>query len=140
MTPLLFVLLALQTQPDHDLVCLSDRATGDVEVAILQRDPGGDWRHRRDDGQWAPPEMERRPEAQGLDWYEAGEPIVRDGIVYRPHGQTFSPGGAVNRYLRHVGLHEGAPLFSLWPGGDRDLAVLVSQKGCVFRVYDRSEG
>ncbi|RZJ46339.1 MAG: hypothetical protein EON87_05010 [Brevundimonas sp.] len=138
-TPLLFA-LALQAAPDPVLTCVSDPATGDVRVMLLFPAPDGEGRRTLDSaGQQSPVVLEDRPEAAGLDWYEAGTPIVRDGVTYRPNPHTFSTGGAVNRYLRHVGLHEGAPLFSIWPGGDIDLAVLVHQENCVFRVYGRDE-
>lgn len=135
----LVAVLALQAGPEHRLFCLADPASGEVEVALLQPAADGSWRRPGPAGAWTRAAMKGRPEAAGLDWYEAGEPIVRDGVRHLPAPQTWSPGGAVNRYLRHIGLHDGAPLFSIWPGGGRDLAVLVRQEGCVFRSYLREE-
>ncbi|HWQ86059.1 hypothetical protein [Brevundimonas sp.] len=133
----LIAALLLQTAASpHGLICLSDPATGAVEVVLSHTGPDGRLEANLD-GKWVPPRLEDRPEAAGLDWYQSGAPIVRDGVRYTRSDGTWSPGAAVNRYLRHVGLHEGAPLFSVWPGGDIDLAVLVRQDGCEFHVYDR---
>lgn len=129
--------IVLQTAaPSNGLICLSDPATGAVEVVLSHTDADGRLEVNLD-GQWGPPGLEGRPEADGLAWYRSGAPIVRDGVRYIQAERTSSPGGAVNRYFRHVGLHDGAPLFSLWPSGDIDLAVLVRQQGCQFRVYER---
>ncbi|MDP3801440.1 hypothetical protein [Brevundimonas sp.] len=131
--------LLLQTAaPAHGLICLSDPATGEIEVVLSSTRPDGRLEANLD-GKWVPPRLEDRPEAAGLDWYRSGAPIVRDGVRYArgADGRTWSPGGAVGRYFRHVGLHDGAPLFSVWPGGDVDLAVLVRQEGCLFAVYER---
>jgi len=118
----------LQTAaPSNGLICLSDPATGEADGRLKVNL----------DGKWGPPRLEGRPEAADLEWYQSGAPIVRDGVLYVRTERTSSPGGAVNRYYRHVGLHEGAPLFSVWPSGDVDLAVLVRQEGCEFQVYDR---
>ena len=116
---------AMHLQPGPPLaqiVCESDPATGELDIFPIIE---------------APAEPFAGPEAAGLDWYRTGEPIEIDGVRYEPVGSEWSPGGAVNRYLRHVGLHRGAPLFSVWPGGDIDLAVLVRQEGCVFRTYEQ---
>ena len=130
------VLLLQTAAPSNGLICLSDPATGEVEVVLSHT--GADGRLEVNlDGKWAPPRLEGRPEAAGLEWYQSGAPIVRDGVRYVRTERTTSPGGAVNRYYRHVGLHEDAPLFSVWPSGDVDLAVLVRQEGCEFQVYDR---
>lgn len=135
----LSVLRASAGEPEYDVLCLADPGTGDVEVTSIRRMPGRDWTMLDENGRWSSPDLDGRPEAAGLDWYRSGRPIARDGGIYRPVKGTWSAGGAVNRYFRHVGLHEGAPLFSFWPGGDIDLAVLVRQKGCVFHIYAREE-
>lgn len=133
---LLAALLLQTAAPADGLICLSDPVTGEVEVVLSHTRPDGRLEVNID-GKWVPPRLEDRPEAAGLDWYRSGAPIVRDGMRYTrdEDGRTWSPGGAVNRYFRHVGLHDGAPLFSVWPGGDIDLAVLVRQDGCEFDVY-----
>ena len=123
-------------QATTGFVCMSDPATGDVEIVMTRRNLDGVL-EADIDGKWASARLEDRPEAANLDWYRSGAPIVRDGVRYVRTEQTSSHGTAVNRYFRHVGLHDGAPLFSVWPGGDIDLAVLVSQQGCVFHVYRR---
>lgn len=135
---LLAALLLQTAAPVHGLICLSDPATGAVEVVLSHTRPDGRL-EANIDGKWVPPRLEDRPEAAGLGWYRSGAPIVRDGVRYTRDegGGTWSPGAAVGRYLRHVGLHDGAPLFSLWPGGDIDLAVLVRQEDCEFQVYER---
>lgn len=138
MSPSLFAAIVLQvTAPSEwGLICLSDPRTGNVDVTQSRSGSGGTL-EANVNGKWIPAKIEDRPEAASLAWYESGDPIIRDGIRYTrdPEGGTWSPGGAVNRYLRHVGLHDGAPLFSVWPGGDIDLAVLVRQEDCVFDVY-----
>ena len=116
---------ALTLQPGPPLaqiICESDPATGELDIFPITQ---------------APAKPFPGPEAADLDWYRTGEAINHAGERYEPVGGEWSPGGAVNRYLRHIGLHEGAPLFSVWPGGDIDLAVLVRQQGCVFRTYAR---
>lgn len=132
------IILQATAPSEWGLVCLADPRTGDVDVTRSR--PGADGVLEANvDGKWIPARLEDRPEAAGLAWYQSGAPIVRDGVRYtRPsEGRPWSPGGAVRRYFRHVGLHDGAPLFSVWPGGDIDLAVLVRQQECEFEVYSR---
>lgn len=141
-TALIATLLMQSASPAYGVACRADPDTGEVDVTVARVGDDGTLMApaSRHDRKWEPLGLEGRPEAAGLDWYEAGDPIVRDGVRYLPGPDTWSPGAAVNRYLRHAGLHEGAPLFSLWPGGDIDLAVLVRQEGCVFRTYERESG
>lgn len=125
MNAALILALALQPGPPlAQMVCQSDPATGELDVFPVVA---------------APPEPFPGPEAAALDWYQTGEPLEIDGVRYEPAEQEWSTGGAVRRYLRHVGLYRGAPLFSLWPGGDVDMVVLVRQQGCVFRTYSPVE-
>ena len=113
------------------MICLPDPVTGEIDTMPATRDPAG---LLRGTGPGAPElKLDPRAEAQGADWYRNREPIVWNGKTYRPGGEWRET--ALRRYLRHQGLYRGVPLLSLWPGGDRTLAVLVEQESCTFRSY-----
>jgi hypothetical protein len=116
-------------------ICLADAQTGNVEVVLAERDADGLLRSLGP----MPREirLERSVEAAHADWFREREPLVWKGKTYRP-GEDWQA-TAVNRYLRHQGLYRGVPLLSLWPGGDRTLAVLVDQESCTFRRYEPIE-
>jgi hypothetical protein len=135
------IILQATAPSEWGLVCLSDPRTGAVDVTQSRLGADGVL-EANVDGKWIPARLEDRPQAAGLAWYKTGDPIVREGVRYTRdrEGRTWSPGGAVGRYFRHVGLHDGAPLFSVWPGGDIDLAVLVHQQECEFAIYSPEPG
>ena len=113
-------------------ICVADARTGEVESVLAQRDPAGILR-RIDDGT-TELKLDPRLEARHADWYRERRPIVWNGKTYRAGSEWRE--SALNRYLRHQGLYRGVPLMSLWPGGDRTLAVLVDQETCTFRRYE----
>ena len=113
-------------------VCVADAATGEIDVVIASVEADGTLRKiGRTPG---PIALDPALEAQDAPWYRSAEAIVWRGKTYRKGGEWQE--SALNRYLRHQGLHRGVPLFSLWPGGDRVLAVLVDQERCIFGRYE----
>ena len=113
-------------------ICVANSVTGEIEVAIATADAQGIL--TRIGPNPGPIVLDPAAEAQGAAWYRSGEAIVWRGQTYRKGGEWQE--SALNRYLRHQGVHRGVPLFSLWPGGDRVLAVLVDQESCLFARYE----
>lgn len=139
MLKILIAVLSLQSggvqSEERRLYCLADPLTGEVTRTVSRAAPGGG-REVLHDGIWSPVPTDG-PEALNMDWYVSGEDIVRDGHTY-VRGEAWAA-DAFNRYLRQAGLHRGAPVMTIWPAGDVDLAVLVRQEGCEVRTYVRQD-
>ncbi len=118
--------------PTWELFCVSD-ATGTIEPVVAAEAQDGSWRTLSEDSNF-PAEPSDLPGARTKQWFAYGTEIEWAGVRYVPSG---SPTGvtALNRYLRHQGVLDGVPVYSWWPGGDRDLALLVDARGCVFQTY-----
>lgn len=135
---LLAALLAVLPQPSAaaeapaQKICIADPVTGEIDSVLARRDP--DSVLRRLGKEPSELKIDPRLEARNTDWYKAGERIVWNGKTYRAGGEWRE--SALRRYLRHQGIYRGVPMMSLWPGGDRTLAMLVEQETCTFRGYE----
>jgi hypothetical protein len=117
--------------PTFTKICLADHVTGAVEIVVVEREPDGALRSLEREPRRI--SLENGAEAGHADWYRSREPIAWKGKTY--HAGSEWQEYALGRYLRHQGRYRGVPLLSLWPGGDRVLAVLVDQETCTFRSY-----
>lgn len=112
-------------------ICLADQVAGAVEIVVVERERDGALRSLEREPRRI--SLEHGVEAGHAGWYRSREPIVWNGKTYYAGSEWQEY--ALGRYLRHQGRYRGVPVLSLWPGGDRVLAVLVDQETCTFRSY-----
>lgn len=131
---LVALVLALQPGPAPQppvRLCLPS-AGGRIDSTIGWRDADGvlAWGSDR-----APYVAADHAVAVGRPWFEAREPIVRDGLTYHRAG-PFQETWPFNRYNRPAAPHDGVAVAEPLGGEGRALIVLTDPVGCWFERYE----